>query len=264
MNKVRQIGGWVVGVVMMLVLFGFARLEEGKKACEEFTISIDFKNGNRFVQKEDIQNLIAKMGYEEKQLLADIDLHELETRLNDNSAIRYANVFATIDGEVHVEITQREPIMRVMCQGGESYYLDREGWLMQLSSKFTSRVPVANGLIDAPYATNYELNHSQEPAENDSLQGSQTLRDLYQLASAIHESDFWSSQISQVYLNDSLDFELIPRVGNHRIILGSVEDLESKLQNLMVFYKKGLSKTGWNEYSVINLKFKNQVVCTKS
>ena len=59
------------------------------------------------------------------------------------------------------------------------------------------------------------------------------------------------------------DFELVPKVGNHKIVFGGIDNLESKFEKLMIFYKKGLSKTGWNEYSEINLKFKNQVVCTK-
>ena len=52
-------------------------------------------------------------------------------------------------------------------------------------------------------------------------------------------------------------------VGNHKIVFGGVENLESKFEKLMFFYKKGLNKTGWNEYSEINLKYKDQVVCTK-
>ena len=69
--------------------------------------------------------------------------------------------------------------------------------------------------------------------------------------------------IVQIYVDEKNNVELIPRVGNHNIILGDASDLENKLEKLMIFYKKGLSKTGWNEYSTINLKYKNQIVCTK-
>jgi cell division protein FtsQ len=37
-----------------------------------------------------------------------------------------------------------------------------------------------------------------------------------------------------------------------------------KFEKLHTFYLQGLNTTGsWNKYSVINLKFKNQIVCTK-
>jgi cell division protein FtsQ len=57
--------------------------------------------------------------------------------------------------------------------------------------------------------------------------------------------------------------ELTPTVGNHQIILGKIADYRENLNKLQLFYEKGLAEVGWNRYSVINLKYKNQVVCTK-
>ena len=75
--------------------------------------------------------------------------------------------------------------------------------------------------------------------------------------------EFWKAQIIQVKVLENGELELIPRVGNHTILLGTTDELELKFKKLKIFYEKGLSKTGWNEYSQINLKFDNQVVCTK-
>ena len=88
-------------------------------------------------------------------------------------------------------------------------------------------------------------------------------KQFYILASFVYKDPFWKAQIMQVYINNEGDMELIPRVGNHTIILGDVSGLEDKFSKLMIFYKQGLSKTGWNEYSTINLKYNNQVICTK-
>ncbi|MNV97616.1 hypothetical protein D3C71_1927610 [compost metagenome] len=54
--------------------------------------------------------------------------------------------------------------------------------------------------------------------------------------------------------------ELVPRVGDHRILLGNTEGLEQRMNNLMVFYKKALPRMGWNEYKIINIKYQNQVI----
>jgi cell division protein FtsQ len=59
------------------------------------------------------------------------------------------------------------------------------------------------------------------------------------------------------------DLELIPRVGNHTIILGNVSDLQEKFNKLMIFYKEAMPKVGWNKYKTLNLKYKNQIVCKK-
>ena len=56
---------------------------------------------------------------------------------------------------------------------------------------------------------------------------------------------------------------MIPRVGNHSVIIGDDSFLDDKFSKLFIFYREGLNKKGWNNYSSINLKYKDQVVCTK-
>ena len=52
-------------------------------------------------------------------------------------------------------------------------------------------------------------------------------------------------------------------MGNHRIMLGTLNEFEEKLANLKLFYEQAIPKVGWEKYSMINLKYKNQIVCTK-
>ena len=64
-------------------------------------------------------------------------------------------------------------------------------------------------------------------------------------------------------MNEDEEMELVPRVGNHTILFGDEKEMDEKFSKLFLFYKEGLSKQGWNKYNVINLKYKDQVVCTK-
>jgi cell division protein FtsQ len=61
------------------------------------------------------------------------------------------------------------------------------------------------------------------------------------------------------------ELKLIPAVGEHTILLGKIENYNyvEKLDKLKIFYDNGLSKTGWDKYSVINLKYDHQVVGTR-
>ena len=68
---------------------------------------------------------------------------------------------------------------------------------------------------------------------------------------------------SQVYINSEKDVDLVTRVGNHTVKMGSLEGYENKLNKLYAFYKNALPLEGWNKYSVINLKYGNQVICKK-
>jgi cell division protein FtsQ len=89
------------------------------------------------------------------------------------------------------------------------------------------------------------------------------MTNLYRLTMYITPDKFLKAQIAQIYVNEQGEFELIPRVGSHVILLGSAEDLDDKFRRLFAFYKFGLNKIGWNKYNVINIKYKNQVVCSK-
>ena len=43
-----------------------------------------------------------------------------------------------------------------------------------------------------------------------------------------------------------------------------MEDASQKLKNLELWYKKAMVKEeSWNKYSIINIKYKDQVVCTQ-
>ncbi|MBL4624898.1 MAG: hypothetical protein JKY42_07140 [Flavobacteriales bacterium] len=200
---------------------------------------------------------VLNLGYGEGMRINQVDISHLERLLNNNSSINHAEVYSTIDGVLKIELDQRNPILRVFTEDGDGYYVDEKGWMMPLSNKFTARVVVANGAVKTSFALGYKMNVMDEAQED------QSLKDLYQLASFIDKDSFWNAQIVQLYVKENGDLELIPRVGNHEILFGKAEQVEEKFDKLMIFYKKGLSKTGWNRYKTINLKYNNQVVCTK-
>ena len=104
-----------------------------------------------------------------------------------------------------------------------------------------ANVPIATGYVEKEFAKS----------------------DLYKFALFLQENDFWNDLIVQIVVDENYDVILIPRVGNCRILLGTLSDFEEKLDKLMLFYKQVVPKMGWDKYSMINLKFKNQIVCTK-
>jgi cell division protein FtsQ len=81
--------------------------------------------------------------------------------------------------------------------------------------------------------------------------------------SYLNTNSFWSAQIDQIYIDSRKKADLIPLFGDHLIHLGSFENFEGKLKNLRAFYDKVLPETGWDKYTVINLEFRDQIVCRK-
>ena len=192
-----------------------------------------------------------------------MNVTEIEQVLNSHPAVANAEVSMSIDGVVKVEIKQRRPVIRVINADGDSYYIDDEGKLMPLSDKYTMKVLVANGDIRDPYAKRY-TQPVTEMGKDSALRAESMLDELYAMAKYIGADEFWNAQVQQIYVNNEKDMEIVPMAGNQRIVFGDTTDMDEKFKKLMTFYKEGLNTTGWwDKYSIINLKFRNQIVCTK-
>jgi cell division protein FtsQ len=74
---------------------------------------------------------------------------------------------------------------------------------------------------------------------------------------------FWMAQVEQVNITGERKFEITPKLGDHIIDFGEGTDIEKKFTKLLAFYKEGLSRVGWNNYTRINVAFENEVVCTR-
>ncbi len=287
MKRALEIFSWIALLGGVTALVGFTQKQQGSQSLSSISINIDKPATSRFVTSDDIKALYSNLGYQfENQNLSAIDINQLETLLKNNSSVETAQVYYSISGKLIVEIKERTPIIRLYNTQNESFYLDKFGSLMPLSNKYAARVLIANGAINIPFATVHQLEHlegrlnklfrkknttavqnteliTRLKLEEENLTGASQLKELFDLARFINDDKFWNSQISQLFINENNDVEMIPRVGNHNIVLGEAKQLEEKFAKLLIFYKKGLNNTGWNNYSTINLKYKNQVVCTK-
>jgi len=239
----------IVLVLVTIVLLGYLLFSVSyansntKKnlVCKELRIDIVDDADRHYLTDNDILAGINKAGLSPVgKDLATISTAAIENKLKENRLIKRVECYKTIDGTVRIRVYQRAPVLRVFSTKG-NYYVDSEGEKMPVPSNFAAYVPVASGFIDDEYATTK----------------------LYEFALFLQQEKFWNSQIKQIYVTPTGTVELTPVVGNHQIILGKIEDYKENLEKLRLFYEKGLSKMGWNKYSVINLKFKNQVVCTR-
>ena len=152
--------------------------------------------------------------------------------------------------------------MRIINKNDEQYYIDHTGAFMPVSDRYTPPALVANGFIFNTYG---EMNvHIGTPkSDTAAVKIQRTIEQVYVLAHFLETDSFWSANTEQIYVNEFQDLELIPRVGDHRILLGDTTNLSEKMDNLFAFYREGLNKMGWNKYSIINLKYKDQIVCIK-
>ncbi|MCD8317620.1 MAG: hypothetical protein LUC45_01635 [Paraprevotella sp.] len=215
--------------------------EEGL-VCNGVEVWVNDSLQTGFIQKRDVIPMLnsQKCNPTGKKMDA-VKLNRIEQVLLKNPYIEDVTSYKTPGGKVCLRIRQRLPILHVMSTDGEDYYLDRAGRKMPKSSYYAD-LAVATGHITLQYAR----------------------RNLTLLGKYIQDHPFWHDQIQQINVLDDGEVELVPRVGEHIILLGYPTDVEGKLDRMKEFYTEGLNKVGWNKYSQINLKYNNLIICKKN
>lgn len=241
---------WLLCLACTGLLMSFIEVKKKMITCKEIEILIP--GADNFIEIEEIDAILKQsqgdlIGRNLKQL----NLHEIEKNIAANPYIGFVKVYADMNGTVYVEIKQRQPILRIVNAGGQDYYVDSNGLKMPVSPNFTANVIVATGFILEGF--------------NGRVDTLMTFlgKDLYQTARFLNTDSLWEAQIEQLYINEKNDIEMIPRVGKQRIIIGNAQGIETKMKNLLAFYKQAMPKVGWNTYHTINLKFLNQVVAER-
>ncbi len=262
LKKIVYISGWVVLLGGVLSLLGFAEVKRNTTLCKLVDIRIMQHDSDFFITPNEARKLIvAQQGELVGKPMDQVNIQKIEQLMSNNPYIANVEVYATLDGDLEVRLVQKKPVVRIINNDDESYYLDSAGSIVPLSDNYTPKVLVVNGNINEPYSM-YATRNIKQIAHDTSVKS--MLPGIYKLAMYVRNNTFWNSQVTQVYVDTAKEFCLVPRVGNQRIIFGDTTDMEQKFDRLWVLYHDGLSATGkWNEYSTINLKYKHQIVCTK-
>jgi cell division protein FtsQ len=229
----------------------FISVKKDTQKCTDLKVMLP--GNNNFIERGEVDRILLEhSGTLVGRNLDEINIHKLENLLKANPFIEYAKVFADMNGIIHVDIRQRKPLLRIINMANVNFYIDENGFKIPMSDNYTARVLVANGLIDEDFT-----------GKVDTL-SSQLARDLFKAAKFIRQDTLWNDQVEQLFVSLNGDIEIVPRVGDHKIILGSADSLETKFRNLLVFYKKAIPKVGWDAYKTINLKYANQIICEKN
>ena len=188
-----------------------------------------------------VTSLLQERGLDPVGLSLDrIDIEGIESVLLRHPLVGRAQCYKTAGNMLRINISGKVPLVRVLNNRGQDFYVDSRGEILTQHS-LAVQLPVATGYIDRKFASG----------------------DLLDVVNAIDRSEFWKAQVEQINVTREGQIELVPRVGDHLLILGTAQDVENKLKRLENFYRKGLDNVGWNKYRSISVAYENQVVCKK-
>lgn len=231
----------LVGSYLVVALTAFNRRPVGE-VCRDVELRIQDSVYAGFITKKEVVAMLKKEGIDPVGRNIDsIRTNQMEEVLNRHPLIDRAECYKTPSGKVYVEVSQRIPVLRVMNNRGENYYVDNKGTVMPSGTRCVAHLAVVTGEVEKSFAMN----------------------ELHKFALFLQRNSFWDAQIEQINVLSGGKIELVPRVGDHIVYLGKLNDYEKKLARLKVFYEKALNQVGWNKYSRINIEFSNQVICTR-
>lgn len=233
-NDVRLV--LILAAVIFLYSFSSKRNENRKLKAAE----IEFAENENFITHDKVNKLLIQnydnvTGIQKVKL----DLNSVEKTLDTNPMIEKAEVYATIDGRIKAVVKQKKPVGRVY-EGSKSYYIDYNGDVMPLSENYTARVPLVTGNIE------------ESGREK-----------LHMLLRYIHDDDFLKKNIIGLEVKQGGSIKMMNRNYGFEILFGRVVNIEKKFNNYKAFFQDAVKDTLIGQYKTINLKFTQQVVCTK-
>ena len=244
MKKFNWKNLWInARIVLMLglVLFLYSFTSNRNNARKTQKIVVEFVNkAELFVSYDTVNKLLIENGQHLKNIGKDkVDLNTLEKMLNQHDMIQKSEVFVSIDGVIKAMVTQRTPIARIFNEEG-SFYIDSKGTRMPLSEIQTARLPLVLG----------EITDRNE-------------MEMYDLLWFIYNDDFLKKNITGIEILPSGSLRMTNRNYNYDIEFGKTIEVERKFDNYKAFFQKAVHDTLIDKYKIINLKFTQQVVCTK-
>lgn len=226
---------------LVLAVTAFNKPDTAATHCTEVKTDVETGIVEGFLTADEISKMLRQEKvFPLSQPMHNISSRRIEETLQKSPFVEKAECYKTQNGQVCIQVQQRIPVVKVMADNGENYYIDSQANVMP-ENRFVNDLVVATGHISRKYAQTY----------------------LSRVANSLLQDKFWQNQIVQINVLADGTVELVPRVGDHIIYIGSPSGVERKLERMRKFYTYGLNKAGWNKYSYISVEFDNQIICKK-
>lgn len=228
-----------LAIALMFSLLVFANNRNEVRPIEQIDVKL-LSSNNHFITQEMIEKIIIQSFPNNSKITnSELDLENIENLLNKNEMIAHSEVFVDINGKLHAEVTQKTAVARVI-NGTETYYIDANGNRMPLSKNFSAHVPIVFGQI--------------KPANKESFAS---------LLNTIFNDEFLKTTITGIQINSDQSLIFTVRDYNYLVEFGHLKEIDRKLDNYKAFVHYSKNDTIIGYYKNVNLRFTEQVVCTK-
>ncbi len=230
---------FIILVSSLILLYSFTFKRNSNKKVEGIFVEFE-KSSSNFLTQKMVNKLISQNGFKlNNKTKSDINLYELENKVYSSPYVEKATVYLTVDGLLKATIKQREPLARIISKN-KVYYIDKQGVKIPLSKNYSARVLLVS-----------EIKSDKE------------IKKILPLIKYIQRDKFLKKEIVGIEKINKKEYQLYVRSGDYKISFGGITKIDVKFKKLKAFYNTAFKNRMIKKYKVINLKYKNQIVCQK-
>ena len=236
------------------MLFIFARRSYLETPLQVQKPLIERSSDTGFISRTGIMNEMTEICANAN--IGGTDMSRILNKLDKNPWIESRNAFVGLDGKLNINIKEYEPMLRIFSWQGQSIYLTEDGVVLPSSKEYRPYMLISSG-----YYSFDEIKSTYLLSDTTELD--QKLLNTLHVAKAIKRNEFMQNAVSQIYYTQKGEFELVVKGIDAKVIVGDTCQIDDKLKRLEIFTKKKFDTQELSGMKTINLKYKNQVVCTK-
>ena len=243
----HTVGGASLAALVLFLVFSSAK-SDAVRRCQGLVIRIADDDRQLLVKKDDVEKWVTHNGNEPLtgKTIASIDLKKLERRVENSGIIQDCQAWLDLKGNLILDVQVYKPVARILGNGNfPDRYMDENGHFFPVSKNFTPTVLLLSGDF-------FRDKKGLESSRN---------KDLLDLVNTITADEFWNAQITRMDVDRRKEIRMEPLLGEKIIEFGKPEKVQTKLEKLMIFYKKIMPQEQWSSFKHISVKYDGQIVC---
>lgn len=227
-----------VTILIFGFLLNFSLKRFSEKKITEDMVNVQLNEASTsvyFIDEKDIKKIVEKANPSGR--VGGVDIPKLEKKIREIPAVDSANVYLNLNGRLNLDIKQRVPAFRLK-RGDKDFYVDEKGVEFPTYKNYSHKCRLVSG----------DVNPEEYPQ-------------LIELVKKIEKDDFSKKYFVGIQKINK-DYQLLTSDGFFKVELGSLENLDFKMNGFKAFVEKFLIYQDLEKYTKVSLKYNNQIVTT--
>lgn len=236
MKKKFRILKILITVIIFGFLLSFSLKRFNSKPMEKVAVNmIKTSQPVYFIDEKDVREIVRKSN--PSGIVGEINIPELEKKLNSLPAVDSANVYLNLNGNLNLDIKQKVPAFR-LTKGDEDFYVDENGVEFPISKNYSFPCMLVSGNV---------------PRED--------YTSIAELVQTIDKDPFGKKFFIGIS-KEKGGYNLLTSQGNYKVEIGDLDNIPLKVKGFKAFVEKFLVYQQPEKYTRVSVKYSNQIVTT--